>query len=195
MKWVTLTFHHDPKEVKNKSLKRFLKYLSHGRKAKKRSKSISGILNNYIWVKELQKRGVIHYHILADQPFRRVELFDMKWRSIINQPTATSGYKIKAVRNSNLKYIINYMTKYMLKSSESYNKGFDSRCYGMSNAVNKQSIKIKDIELMKNVIQKCNKKQNSTEIDYHFGDYWKSAYLPRNISAKTYLKVEKFLDT
>ena len=28
LRFITLTFHHDPKEVKNKSLKRFLKYLS-----------------------------------------------------------------------------------------------------------------------------------------------------------------------
>ena len=52
------------------------------------------------------KRGVIHYHILADMPYRKVELFREKWQSIIKQPTATRGFNIKIVRNSNLKYII-----------------------------------------------------------------------------------------
>jgi len=193
LKWVTLTFHHDPKEIKNKSLKRFLKYLSHGTKAKKKSKSIAGILNNYIWVKELQKRGVIHYHILADQPYRKIDLFRDKWQSIIKQPTATRGFNISVVRNSNLNYIINYMTKYMVKSSESHSEKFSDRCYGMSNAVNKQSLKISDIEMMRNLRKNFNKKKNSTDIDYYFSDYWKTAFLPPKIAVKTYLETEKKL--
>ena len=191
LKWVTLTFHHDPGEIKNKSLKRFLKYLSHGTKAKKKSKSVAGILNNYIWVKELQKRGVIHYHILADMPYRKVELFREKWQSIIKQPTATRGFNIKIVRNSNLKYIINYMTKYMTKSSESHSEKFSDRCYGMSNAVNKQSLKIFDMEMMRNLRKKFNKKKNSSETDYYFSDYWKTAIINPKIAVKTYLETEK----
>ena len=81
----------------------------------------------------------------------------------------------------------------MVKSSESHSEKFSDRCYGMSNAVNKQSIKINNIETMKKVMKKCTKKENSTEIDYYFSDYWKTAFLPPKIAVKTYLKTEKKL--
>ena len=79
----------------------------------------------------------------------------------------------------------------MTKSSESHSEKFSDRCYGMSNAVNKQSLKIFDMEMMRNLRKKFNKKKNSSETDYYFSDYWKTAIINPKIAVKTYLETEK----
>lgn len=66
---------------------------------------------DYFWVAELQKRGVIHYHVATNANFVPVEWLVTSWRRITNQPNLQPD--VKRVSNPG-----HYMAKYMAKDGE-----------------------------------------------------------------------------
>ncbi|MNQ94388.1 hypothetical protein D3C85_1099040 [compost metagenome] len=99
-KFITLTFKEniDDLEQANKYFKAFI------RKLKKDCKDFQ-----YLAVIEFQKRGAIHYHMLCNMPYMRVEKIREHWRSVIGEGNIDMQ-RIDHVDNIGA-YVIKYMTK------------------------------------------------------------------------------------
>lgn len=104
--FVTLTVKNEEVEgsINKDTVSNFLK------KLKYRGVGIVG----YIWTKELQRRGVIHYHVLV--------LSDTKLSHNIVSDSWGKGFvfvqRVRPDSNKNFRKIINYVFKYLLKGFE-----------------------------------------------------------------------------
>lgn len=67
----------------------------------------------YIWHKEYQDRGAVHYHIPIDKTFIKKEELTKKWNKIILAPQGTPSTKIEKIKNHQAlaKYHMNYFRK------------------------------------------------------------------------------------
>lgn len=99
-RFITLTYRHSVCQVDSKRhLDNFIKAL------KRTDQNIE-----YFWVAELQKRGVIHYHLATNNIHIRVEWLRRTWTRISGQNVEPD---IRLVDNPS-----NYMSKYMAKGGD-----------------------------------------------------------------------------
>ena len=169
--FMTLTYRDMPKN-ENKHLSAFLSYL------RDKTKGIKA--GGYWWVKELQERGVPHYHCLIDMPFIDVQRLNSLWEGIIKQHTPY-GVHIRC-QTKNIRTIVRYVTKYCTKSENS----FDSRAYAISNDLNKQQIPVFDTDFIKNLIENISKNGIKTEKAIWNGEFWDFAYVKSEEAVKKY---------
>jgi len=93
-------------------------------------------ITQYVWVKEYQKRGVIHYHILLDTVFIDIVRLQRTFNRIcFNQGIPVSNNSVRLgnqPRVFGVKRIKNYLSKYMAKTADRYDV-FEGRAYDYSN--------------------------------------------------------------
>ena len=190
LKFLTLTFKEDPKN-KNEDIKIFFRRLSDKSKRSKKKSGMMGILENYWWVKENQKRGVQHYHCVLDMPYRPHGVIRDYWRKITGQDVKIVN--IQAVYNNNLNILLNYVTKYCTEDPEKKRDVFKSRAFGISNAINKQNLPITNKDLFRKIVKNISKKRLSTENDIIYGEFWDFGYVDYKKPASFYSKIKKDL--
>lgn len=94
-------------------------------------------VDHYVWVKEFQKRGIIHYHILLDRQFLNIVKLQRTFNRICyNKGLETSNNSVRLgnkPRVFSVKSVKNYLSKYMSKrdDQERY-EVFYSRAYAFS---------------------------------------------------------------
>jgi hypothetical protein len=98
-------------------------------------------LKNYIWTRENQKNGRLHYHILADLPYAPIQKINTAWCEAINH-YSSNAVRLPADHRAivnDLERTVKYVSKYITKDQ---NEKFPERCYAIS-----QDIKLKPIRL------------------------------------------------
>ena len=174
---MTLTYRNMPNN-ENNHISDYLSYL------RDKTKSIKA--GEYWWVKELQKRGVPHFHCLIDMPYVDVQRLNNLWQGITKQITPY-GVHIRILGKNqikNLNTITKYVTKYCTKSENV----FDTRAYAISNAINKQQIPVFDNVLIQNIIENISKNAKQTENPIYNGEFWDFAYIKSKDAVKIYNK-------
>ena len=74
-------------------------------------------VEGYLWIKELQKRGVVHYHVLVLVPEKMRNFYDKVNESWGYGFVFTRGVEKKKVRGA-IKYIMKYIKKELNQGSE-----------------------------------------------------------------------------
>ena len=102
MSFITLTYHISVCQAESKRhIDTFLKRLRRHHNGKEQT---------FLWVAELQKRGVIHYHLIT--PFYTdKEWLQSAWREVCGQPTALTNV-------GGIAKAFNYLAKYVAKSGK-----------------------------------------------------------------------------
>lgn len=112
----TATFPFEPSEAEaQKIFRNFMKNLK-----------LNYHVETYIWVKERQKSGRIHFHFLADIPFIPIKILQRCWNSCIrnvspNVEVGTNSLRLPNSRKfgnlvSDISQLARYMGKYLSKS-------------------------------------------------------------------------------
>ena len=109
-------------------------------------------VNNYVWVKERQKSGRIHYHILLDSPRNNIGKLQNSFNNIVKNYDDTLPVSNNSVRLGNSPVVFNiqqcskYIAKYCVKSIE---KKFTQKAYGYTNEISDVCREIDTFELDK----------------------------------------------
>lgn len=98
-------------------------------------------VDSYVWVKEFQKRGVIHYHILLNKTY--IPIKKLQWtfnRICVHNKLRTSNCSVQLGRRPRvytIERVKNYLSKYLAKGSDDKERKsvFESRCYGFSESL------------------------------------------------------------
>ncbi len=160
--FLTHTFPFDPNEkTANSILKMFFKTI-------KREYNVQ----EYIWTKERQKTGRIHYHSLIDMPFIPIKDLQNIWNHCINYYQSDIVCSVNSLRfplhnaviyNSEITRTVRYIAKYITKER---GKSYKQPCYAITKALY-QGIKreISDNEAIE-LIKKYGIHSKN------FGEYW-----------------------
>jgi len=93
---------------------------------------------NYIWTKERQKKGRLHFHTIIDMPFVPIQSLQGLWNHCISIITGNSVDNFNSLRlplssaklyNTEVARTVRYIAKYISKER---NKPFTQPCYGIS---------------------------------------------------------------
>lgn len=110
-------------------------------------------IKNYVWVKERQKSGRVHYHILIDRVYVGVKDLQTTWNTIIKNVTGVNPDFNNSVRLGfnpivrNIKKVKNYLSKYMAKDEDGKEIEFNSKPYGYTQGLTiKKEIQIEDFQ-------------------------------------------------
>ena len=191
---MTLTYKRQLKKTEraNDHISAFMEYLRH------KGKSIKA--GDYWWVKELQKRGVPHFHILIDMPYIEVARLRSLWNGITKQKDACRSVDIHALdRDKDTKIILNkeeqakIITNYVSKYCSNTEVVFDSKAYSISNNINQQQIPLFEYDFVKKLLDNISKKAKQTENGVYHGEYWDFAYVDTMSSVKRYKEAIKLL--
>lgn len=108
-------------------------------------------LNQYVWVKEFQKNGNIHYHIIIDRNRVGIQYLQKTWNNVIANITGTFPMYNNSVRLGNNPIIRNihsvasYLSKYISKEKNE----FSGRAWGRSDGlILKRSIDIDEFDYL-----------------------------------------------
>lgn len=107
-KFLTLTFRKNVTDLTeaNECFKQFVQNINRELKKKNKKSKLS-----YVAVVEYQKRGAIHYHIICNLTYMRVEVIRDCWRRAVKEREGNIDLKnIKHVDNVGA-YVVKYMTK------------------------------------------------------------------------------------
>jgi hypothetical protein len=172
--FLTVTFAFDPSEKDaNKILSNFLKNL----------KTNYGLLE-YIWTKERQKNGKIHFHILCDIRFNSIIDLQKSLNTTIknfNPEFVVSSNSLrlppggKSVCNNNdAKNIVRYMAKYI--SKERFNT-YTQPCFAISKG-------IRDIKIELSINDMIEIKRNFETFNWYCDEYF-GAFSIKNYDVNT----------
>lgn len=100
-------------------------------------------LNSYIWVKERQGNGNLHWHAILDMAYINVVLLSSIWsatlcRNRVAQTDHKNSVNISKNKSGKVVYLrdtkgaVKYLCKYMSKQLAKREKPYMKRCYGMS---------------------------------------------------------------
>lgn len=127
MLFITFTFPFDPTEKEAADIwNRLLKNLKQNYHVKK-----------YVWVKERQKNGRLHYHIIIDRDRVGVINLQKSYNSAINHVRPDVDCSSNSVRLGtrpiirNINSVAKYLSKYISKSNDE-NGEFTTKAYGYS---------------------------------------------------------------
>ena len=166
------------KPTENYYIRRFVNYITD------KTKSIKA--GGYWWVKELQERGVIHYHLLIDMQFVEAQRLNSIWCNIIKQ-RSKNALHIR-LQSKNIRKLCSYVTKYCSKSENV----FSSRAYSISNDINLRQIPIFNNSFIDKQIENISKKAKQTENTVFEGEFWDFAYVPGELATKIYFELLDF---
>ncbi len=110
---------------------------------------VSYKINNYVWVKEYQKNGRLHYHIIIDRVWVDIESLQETWNVCIKNVTGRMPKYRNSVRLGfnpiirSVQRIKNYLSKYITKNEDGSLTCFKGRAYGYTSSfVVKREIEI-----------------------------------------------------
>ena len=178
---MTLTYRDMPKN-ENKHVSAYMDYL------RDKTKSIKA--GGYWWVKELQKRGVPHFHCLIDMPYIDVKRLNSLWEGIIKQHTPF-GVHVRML-SQNTKKTIQTITKYVTKYCTKSENEFSSRAYAISNDINIQQIPIFYNDFIEKELENISKNAKQTENTVYEGEFWDFAYVSGDKATKKYYELLDF---
>ncbi len=101
---------------------------------------VSYEISNYVWVKEYQKNGRLHYHILIDRVYVDIKSLQKTWNNCIENVTNVMPAGSNSVRLGfnpivrNIKKVKNYLSKYMTKDDYGLYSVFKGRAYGYTSS-------------------------------------------------------------
>ena len=153
----------------------------------------------YWWVKQLQERGVEHFHILIDIPFFDIDNLRQRWKDIICDQKASYSLNYLDVLKDKItdrplskweimRNVSGYVSKYCSRSEDVY----QSNVFAISNGINFQSIPIFNYELMEKLLQNIRGIKGNTENGIYYGKYFNFAYI-ENVKAVHLYKVSLLL--
>jgi hypothetical protein len=130
--FLTITFPFDPTEREASTL--FVKFMDNFKKTYKNE--------NYVWVKEFQKNGRAHYHLVCDIPFFSIIKAQRTWNKIIkgmfphivcgnNSLRLPDKCKWRSVIDNPVA-VARYIAKYVTKSASKSTDGYFFRAYQVS---------------------------------------------------------------
>jgi hypothetical protein len=86
-------------------------------------------MKSYLWVLELTKQGIPHYHCLIEFPYHPIKKINQTWKAAINGIGSVQLPKEHKSLVNNASHIINYFCKYITKS---INQEYTARHWGNS---------------------------------------------------------------
>lgn len=99
-------------------------------------------LKNYVWRAELQKRGVIHFHIISDWYIHYTNLRHA-WNRILRRANLLGSHEnpnstdVHAVLDSKVKNLFAYVIDYMQKKTSDGEREIKGRLWGCSKSLSK----------------------------------------------------------
>jgi len=92
-------------------------------------------VNNYVWVKEMQQSGRLHYHVIADLRRFSIQALQGSFNSAVKTVNPFGAVSLNSVRLGNnpivrsLSAVSRYLSKYIAKGAENY---FRQKAYGFT---------------------------------------------------------------
>jgi hypothetical protein len=158
--FLTATFPNIPSEVIAQKI--FTQFLQNLRLNEK--------FNTYIWAKELQGRGSIHYHLLCDMGFISIKKLQETWNKVcknIDNTLPVSNNSLRLPNSTRFGNIVanpvqmaRYLGKYF---SKAVGQEWNTRAYAISNELYPLKLKIDETE----AIYLCRKYQYKSYSDSH----------------------------
>lgn len=105
-----------------KQLHRFFEYI----------KKMYGYLR-YVYTMELTKAGTIHFHVIADMKFIKVQILNDLWCKIRGDFSANAVRHVRKIKKYTAAML--YISKYITKAREYYEKLKGYRLFGYSNHI------------------------------------------------------------
>ena len=136
-------------------------------------------VNAYVWVKEYQTNGRVHYHILIDKPYICIVKLQKTWNSVllnntsINEITTNCSVRLgERPRVYSINRVANYLAKYIAKANPKKQKDkekaealkqmgiidgeFSYKCYGFTQNIEYcVTISNKNSHIYENFLEKC----------------------------------------
>lgn len=110
----------------------------------------------YVYTMELTKSGTIHFHFISDMPYIPVKILNNLWCVIRKDMSDNAVRHVRNIRNYAAGML--YMSKYISKTKEYYDKLKGHRLFGYSNHIDtlKKTI-LTDISFIENYKEKISK--------------------------------------
>lgn len=155
MLFITFTFPYEPSEIEAKKIWKLL------------LDSLRNTYNikNYVWVKERQKTGRLHYHVIVDSDRIGISKLQSTWNNHINNVNPRCAVSNNSVRLGNnpvirtVKAVSCYLSKYI---SKDVGEKYTQRAWGTS--IEKESF-YKEIDIGE-ILHSCYEQKNSGETHY-----------------------------